>query len=185
MMKEVIMRRLSECKLKLNEEKTRIVYCKDNNRREEHEIISFDFLGYTFRPRKTKNNKSGSIFTGFLPAVSQKSKNHIHETIGSWQLHLRHRLIDLDTPMEAPVRGWLNYYGKFSRSILKSTLQALNHAIVRWAVRRFKRFKGSFKRAWLWLIRCYRSKPGLFYHWRCGIIPCYHKLKPAKIRRAV
>ena len=185
MMKEVIMRRLSECKLKLNEEKTRIVYCKDNNRREEHEIISFDFLGYTFRPRKTKNSTSGSIFTGFLPAVSQKSKNHIHETIGSWQLHLRHRLIDLDTPMEAPVRGWLNYYGKFSRSILKSTLQALNHAIVRWAVRRFKRFKGSFKRAWLWLIRCYRSKPGLFYHWRCGIIPCYHKLKPAKIRRAV
>jgi RNA-directed DNA polymerase len=31
LMKEVIMRRLSECKLKLNEDKTRIVYCKDNN----------------------------------------------------------------------------------------------------------------------------------------------------------
>ena len=55
---------------------TRIVYCKDSSRKENHEIISFDFLGYTFRPRKTKNTKTGCIFTGYLPGISQKSKNH-------------------------------------------------------------------------------------------------------------
>ena len=50
--------------IELNEEKTRIVYCKDSSRKQSHENISFDFLGYTFRPRKCKNSKTGKIFTG-------------------------------------------------------------------------------------------------------------------------
>ena len=86
-MKVIIMERLSSCKLSLNEAKTRIVYCKDSSRREDHESISFDFLGYTFRPRKSRNSKTGVIFTNFLPSVSQKSKNHIHDTIRGWQLN--------------------------------------------------------------------------------------------------
>jgi RNA-directed DNA polymerase len=184
-MKLVIMNRLSTCKLSLNEEKTRIVYCKDNSRRASHDIISFDFLGYTFRPRKSKNSKTGEFFTNFLPSVSQKSKNHIHESIRSWPLYRKQYLYELDTQMEASVRGWLNYYGKFYPSNLKSTLQALNHAIVRWVVGKYKRFKGSLKRAWQWLIRRYQNNPKLFYHWRHGIIPCYYKLKPVQIRRAV
>jgi len=125
-MKVIIMERLSSCKLSLNEAKTRIVYCKDGNRRERHEQICFDFLGYTFRPRKSKNNKTGQIFTGFLPGISQKSKNHIHDTIRSWQLHRKRDFIELDIQMEASVRGWMSYYGKFNPSILKRTLQALN-----------------------------------------------------------
>ena len=48
--------------------------------------------------------------------------------------------------MIASVRGWINYYGKFYRSGLYSTLQSLNFAIVRWVVRKYKRFKGSLKR---------------------------------------
>ena len=184
-MKDIIMNRLLECGLKLNEDKTRIVYCKDSNRSENHEIVSFDFLGYTFRPRKAKNSKTGIVFTSFLPGMSQKSKNHIHDTIRSWQLVRKKDLIEVDTQMEASVRGWVNYYGKFCQSVMKSTLQALNHAIVRWAVRKYKRFKGSFKRGWQWLIRCYQANPKLFFHWCRGIIPCYFKLKPVKIRRAV
>jgi RNA-directed DNA polymerase len=42
--------RLAGCGLDLNEAKTRIVYCKDADRRDEHEHTSFTFLGYTFRP---------------------------------------------------------------------------------------------------------------------------------------
>ncbi len=33
------------------ETKTRIVYCKDDDRRGEYEQVAFDFLGYTFQPR--------------------------------------------------------------------------------------------------------------------------------------
>jgi len=184
-MKVVIMNRLTSCKLSLNEEKTRIVYCKDSRRKENHEVISFDFLGYTFRPRKTRNSKTGVIFTGYLPGISQKSKNHIHETIRSWHLKRLKDFTELDTQMEACVRGWITYYGKFSQSLMISTLQALNHAIVRWLKRRYKRFKGSFKRAWQWLISRYRENPKLFYHWCRGVIPCYFKLKSVTIRRAV
>ena len=186
-MKIVIMNRLGECKLKLNEEKTRIVYCKDSNRKENHEIITFDFLGYTFQPRIAKNHQTGKFFTAFIPAISRKSKNHIHETIRSWQLNRRmgEKLADLNKVIESSVRGWINYYGKFYISILKMTLQTLNHAIVQWAKRKYKRFHGSFKRAYLWLIKVFNSNSSLFFHWRSGVNPCYFGLNSVKIRRAV
>ena len=179
-MKVIIMNRLTECKLKLNEDKTRIVYCKDSRRKTKQENISFNFLGYTFRPRKAQNSKTGEYFTSFLPGISQKYRNHIHETIRSWKLTRKKNFIEMDIQMSSSVRGWMNYYGKFYPSSLKPTLQALNHSIVRWAVRRYKRFKGSYKRAWYWLIRRYIENPKMFYHWCCGIIPCYFKLKPVR-----
>ncbi len=43
--------RLAACGLALHPEKTKIVYCKDDDRRGTHDHTSFDFLGYTFRPR--------------------------------------------------------------------------------------------------------------------------------------
>jgi RNA-directed DNA polymerase len=60
-LKEVLKARFGECKLELHPEKTRIVYCKDKNRKEEHPTTSFDFLGFTFRPRLTKT-KEGKFF---------------------------------------------------------------------------------------------------------------------------
>jgi len=186
-MKSIIMNRLAECKLMLNESKTRIVYCKDSKRKESYEVNSFDFLGYTFCPRGAKNSITGEYFTSFLPGISQKSKNRIHETIRSWKLNCDPSmdLIKLSSITEAPARGWINYYGKFYPSRLKSTLQMLNYAIVRWARRKFKRLRGSYKRTWFWLIRIYHENPKMFYHWCHGVIPCYFKLKPVKIRRAV
>ena len=145
---------------------------------------SFHFLGYTFRPRKVKS-KHGKVFTSFTPGISQKSKNHIHDTIRGWHLKCKKDLGEIDSQMHACVCGWMSYYGKFNIAGLKSTLQSLNHAIVRWAVRKYKRFKGSLKRSWHWLIRIYQTNPKTFYHWCRGIIPCYYKLKPVKIRGAV
>ena len=43
--------RMDEVGLRLHPDKTRIVYCKDGQRRGEHEHISFTFLGYAFRAR--------------------------------------------------------------------------------------------------------------------------------------
>ena len=50
-----IEKRLGQCKLELHPEKTKIVYCKDDDRRGRYEVEKFDFLGYTFRPRRSKN----------------------------------------------------------------------------------------------------------------------------------
>ncbi len=69
--------------LKLNLEKTSIVYCKDEDRKGNHEYTSFDFLGYTFRPRHAKN-KYGKFFTNFLPAIGEKAKKSIRKEVRSW-----------------------------------------------------------------------------------------------------
>ena len=43
--------RLAECRLEMHPTKTKIVYCKDGQRKEKHPNVKFDFLGYGFRPR--------------------------------------------------------------------------------------------------------------------------------------
>ena len=77
--------RLAACGLALHPEKTKIVYCKDDDRRGTHEHLSFDFLGYTFRPRRAKN-RYGKLFISFLPGVSNKAAKAIRATIRSWRL---------------------------------------------------------------------------------------------------
>lgn len=66
--------RMNECRLELHPTKTRIVYCKDADTKENHDNISFDFLGYTFRSRRSKN-RWGKHFINFTPAISYTSKN--------------------------------------------------------------------------------------------------------------
>ena len=60
--------RLKMWKLDLHPEKTKVVYCQDEDRTESHPIISFDFLGYGFRPREVRT-KMGRFFVGFNPAI--------------------------------------------------------------------------------------------------------------------
>src|SRR6187431_1445576 len=51
--------RFAECGLELHPTKTRIVYCKDSNRRGEHEHVAFDFLGYTLKWTRSPGPKAG------------------------------------------------------------------------------------------------------------------------------
>ena len=60
-LRAAIASRLAECGLELNERKTRIVYCKDSTRRGSYEHESFDFLGYTFRPRLSRSKSGGAV----------------------------------------------------------------------------------------------------------------------------
>ena len=66
-----IAERFQACGLQLNAEKSKIVYCKDSNRRDNSLNISFDFLGYSFRPRKAINRKES--ICEFSPAVSKRA----------------------------------------------------------------------------------------------------------------
>jgi len=47
-----ITERFEACGLRVNPDKTRIVYCKDVNRKEDYPVTNFTFLSYTFRPRQ-------------------------------------------------------------------------------------------------------------------------------------
>ena len=134
MLRDAIARRLAECGLELNEQKTRIVYCKDSTRRGSHEHTSFDFLGYTFRPRLSRN-KAGGQFVNFLPAVSDDARKRMRREVRRWRLHLRpdKTLTDLARIFNPIIQGWINYYGRFYRSVLIKVLRRINAYLVRWA----------------------------------------------------
>ena len=135
--------RLAECGLELHPEKTKIVYCKDDDRRGTHEHTSFDFLGYTFRPRRAKN-RWGKLFISFLPGVSNKAAKSIRATIRSWRLGATRNnqsLEEIAKFVNPFVRGWVNYYGRFYKSALTPVLRSLERSLVYWVRRKFKRFR--------------------------------------------
>ena len=172
LMKEVLESRFKECNLELHREKTRIIYCKDEDRRKEYSQTSFDFLGFTFRPRRSKN-RWGKPFINFSPAVSNEAGKAMRQEARRWRLHLRSdkSLEDLSKMFSPVVRGWINYYGSFYKSALYPTLRHLNRTLVRWAERKFKRLRRHQRRAEYWLGRIAQRQPWLFPHWRMGIRP--------------
>ena len=171
-MKAIISNRLAACKLKLNEEKTRIVYCKQAGRKQDYPENSFDFLGYTFQPREARN-KEGQNFISFLPGISNKSKKRIMDTIRGWRLNrqVHQRLEDIAFYINPVVRGWIQYYGKYYSSLLKDFLQSLNYRLARWACRKYKGLRKSTYKGYLWLGKIATRDETLFYHWRYGILP--------------
>jgi RNA-directed DNA polymerase len=172
LMKEVLESRFKECNLELHREKTRIIYCKDEDRRKDHPHTSFDFLGFTFRPRRSKS-RWGKYFINFTPAVSNQAGKEMRQETRRWRLHLRSdkSLEDLSRMFSPIVRGWINYYGSFYKSALYPTLKHLNRILIRWAMRKFKRLRRHQRRAGYWLGRIARKEPWLFPHWQMGIRP--------------
>ena len=166
-LKGALTRRFAECGLELHREKTKIVYCQDSDRRGTFPATSFDFLGYTFRPRRSKN-KWGKFFVSFSPAVSNKAAKAIRREIRSWNLHRRSdkSLDDLARMFNATIRGWINYYGAFYKSALYAPLRMIDWRLALWATRKMKRFRRHRRRAAQWVAACVRRDPNLFAHWR-------------------
>jgi RNA-directed DNA polymerase len=79
-------RRFAESGLTLHPEKTKFVFCKNDDRRGDYPDQKFDFLGYTFRPRLSKR-RWGTVGVSFSPAASGKALKAIRQTIRTWTLH--------------------------------------------------------------------------------------------------
>jgi group II intron reverse transcriptase/maturase len=159
-------RRFEECGLKLHPDKTRIVYCKDDKRPDDHSKQSFDFLGYTFRPRQVKW-PNGKIGVSFTPAISKKALTAIRQTVRRWAFH-RHTdwsLEGLAEEINPALRGWINYYGRYRKSALAPIFAHVNNRLAWWAYRKFKSLKRSRTRAFAWLERLNARQPALFAHW--------------------
>jgi group II intron reverse transcriptase/maturase len=164
-------KRLKECHLKLHPEKTRIIYCKDQNRKGDFENTSFDFLGYTFRPRGAENSFTGEVFTSFAPAVSKSSAKSFKDKIRQRKL-LSTTHLDLQTlanTLNPTIRGWMNYYGTYYPSEMQEVTKFLNNRIKRWARRKHKGMK-SWKKANKWFSGVLVRQPKLFYHWSQGYV---------------
>ena len=144
--------------------KTKIVYCKDDDRRGTYPHEKFDYLGYTFRARRSKN-WWGRYFINFSPGVSNAATKAIREEIRNWQLRCRlDRWIDDLARMFNPIiRGWITYYCRYYKSALYPTLRYLNRCLARWAMAKHKRLKRHRRRADDWIrrtfLRIQRSSP--------------------------
>jgi RNA-directed DNA polymerase len=173
---EYVMRCISErfrqCGLEIHPDKSSIVYCKDANRTEDYPRISFDFLGYTFRPRRCVNPE-GQVHTNFLPAISRDSIKEIKRRIRNWRIQLKNEntLMDFSRIFNPVLRGWYAYFGRFYPSALVGIWNNINRYLIRWVCRKFKRFFRQKRRARRFLDRLAHARPDLFVHWRLGVFP--------------
>lgn len=170
-LKAAVEDRLRKSKLELHPEKTKIVFCKNQNRRGAYPNESFDFLGYTFRPRLAMN-RLGACFVSFLPAISGKAEKRICGVVRSWHIGRRTEegLEEIAREYNSIIRGWINYYGKYYKSALYPMLGNINRRLVRWAQRKYRRYRHQ-RRATHWLRGIARRQPGLFAHWAFGVRP--------------
>ena len=164
--KEALNQRMKQCKLELHPDKTRIVYCKDEDRTEDYPITQFDFLGYTYKAVYIKC-KDGKLRNNFIASASQKACKNIRDKIKELKLHkMSGSSINIIAQLINPiVRGWINYFGKYNASALKYTIKCIESRIVRWAMNKYKHFRGRRQRAEKWLSELRNREPKLFSHW--------------------
>jgi RNA-directed DNA polymerase len=160
-----VAQRMTEVGLELHPGKTRIVYCKDTRRKGSHEHERFDFLGYTYRPRFAVSRLGP--FVSFSPAISDEAAKAVRRTIRGWRFHRfsDRSLADLAEFVNPILRGWIAYYGRFYRSRLLTSLERIDHYLVRWAMRKYKKLRHASRKAAKWLATVKKRGPTLFAHW--------------------
>lgn len=166
-----IRERMEVCGLELHPEKTKLVYCRDYRRQDKYPVVKFDFLGYSFQPRTAKSKKIGKLFLGYDCAISISSKKRIADKMEELNIvGLTFKsIVGVAQFLNPFIRGWVNYSGKYRKHEMNSIFQLLRRRLVRWARKRYKRYKTSVNRAYKWLETIREQFPNLFYHWQIGL----------------
>ena len=170
-----IRNRLATCGLELHPKKTKLVYCKqtgNQNRKVKYETVTFDFLGFQFKPRSNKL-KNGKLCIGFRLGISQGSQKRIAEVIRRLKIHRAtgFELGEIANFLAPKLRGWINYFGKFNLVSLSGVMQLLNDRLVRWVANKYKRFRKNKEKARKYLVQISEQFPNLFIHWQYGFTP--------------
>lgn len=166
---QAIRARLTDCKLSLSEEKTKITYCQNYSRPIRKDYPKqFDFLGFSFKPMTKKSKRNGGLFLGFDCVMSLKSQTRI---LHKWKQLNFHRntpqtLQDIAHTLNPQIIGVINYFGKFDINGLHNLFRALNDRIAKWVRNKYKRTKRSYLQAYNWLRDIKSSYPNLFRHWQ-------------------
>ncbi|HFK5878343.1 TPA: group II intron reverse transcriptase/maturase [Legionella pneumophila] len=157
--------------LEIHPDKTKIVYCKDGARKGKYKNKSFDFLGYTFKARRVKVRSRNSFFIGFTPVVSLKAVKAMTLKLrrGNWRNNTSLSLQELADFINPMLRGWLAYYGKYSRSSMYRVWRCVNNMLLAWTKKKYKSLGRSRTKAGKLMERIHKEKPALFVHWREGM----------------
>jgi RNA-directed DNA polymerase len=160
--------RLAACGLQMHPAKTRIVYCRDRRRRGAYPDVKFTFLGYEFRPRPVTGLRKKGLTCGYTPAVSPTALKSMRATIKALRIPRQTpgTLAELAEQVNPLLRGWIAYYGRYSRSSLYPIAGYLNGKLRLWLMRKYKRYRFHKTRAYELLVRIARRHPDLFVHWR-------------------
>lgn len=164
---EAVKQRLSEVKLQVNESKTHIAYCKDYKRKENHKDVKFDFLGFSYHPKSTKSKFSDKSIMVFTAVISQSNRKRIRQEIrqnGIWR-NTTIEVTDIARVLNAKLRGWINYYGKHSKRVLRRTLMKIDEHLLKWLK---KKHKTGGRKSQEKLKQIKQVHPNLFYHWQKG-----------------
>jgi len=162
--------RFAACGLELHPDKTRVIYCKDGRRKGTYSTTKFDFLGYTFRRRVVKNRKRNSLFVSFTPAVSAAAVTAMRQTTRRHNYRNRSDLSlrEIARRSNPVLRGWMQYYGRFSPSAMAPVFRHFNTTLVAWARRKYRTLQRHKTRAGRFLEQIAERQPGLFVHWARG-----------------
>jgi len=165
---QCIKQRLALCKLRINEEKTTIVYCQNYRRASRKDYPKkFDFLGYTFKPMSKPSTKGG-MFLGYDCEMSMKARGKVIE---GWQKENFHRdssqsLQQLARKLNSKTRGVIAYYSKYNKIAVEKLLRHLDYRLAKWVKNKYKKMKESYLKAFNWLRAIKIAYPNLFYHWQ-------------------
>jgi RNA-directed DNA polymerase len=167
--------RLTECRLEMHPEKTKIVYCKDVNRTGKYPNTKFDFLGYRFGPIGTRNRKTNKVFTGFDAQVSATSLKAMRQEIRGLKIRRRTHvdLADIAGEINPILQGWMNYYVRYTPSAMNPIWHYVNATLLAWVMRKYKRYAGQKIRAGRLIGAIANKRRRLFVHWRLGIVGAF------------
>ncbi|MDR7211342.1 group II intron reverse transcriptase/maturase [Flavobacterium piscis] len=160
--------RLEKCKLRLSEQKTKIVYCQDYRRPKRKDCLKkFDFLGFTFKPCSKASKTGRGMFLGFDCSISQKSQSRIVALWGNLNFHRQSNIViqTIANQLNPQIQGIVRYYGHFKIWTLRKLFRHLENRLVKWARKKYKSMKRSYSKAYSWLREIKLSYPTMFYHW--------------------
>ena len=160
------------CKLRLHPDKTKIVYCKQSNRKGKNGNKCFNFLGFEFRPDSVRTPQGG-LWVGYCARISPKAKKHIVSEIRRYNIHRSTpiELTGLAQRLAPKLRGWIHYFGAFRPSALREVFSVLNERLVRWCTNKYKPYRRHLKEARQKLKEICKDYPNLFVHWQYGYTP--------------
>ena len=163
-----IKERLRTVALRLNEEKTQIVYCKDYRRTEKQSKVQFGFLGFSYQPRRSQSKYHKESYMAFTAEISKANQKKIAEAIRTtidWRVtHVE--IGSIAERLNSRLRGWINYFGLYGKTSLRKTLLLLERRLLKWIQDKYKitSLKGAIKK----LCGIRNQNRGLFYHWEKG-----------------
>lgn len=165
---EAIRERLKECRLRLNEEKTKLVYCQDFRNREKNDYRKkFDFLGFTYKPASCRSKRGGK-FLGYVFAISKAAQTRIVTGWKKQNFHRRSTLTIQEIAMiiNPQMIGIIRYYGKYKKWTLQKLIRHFHHQLAKWVLSKYKGLRGSYSKAYKWIEETKVSYPNMFYHWQ-------------------